>query len=145
MYQLLNFILITWRDLFSGKAEEVKEVSWSSLSSSYTVTFQEPITLAAEVIERARILIRDYTLVVKAQFNLQKNCAELVEINNNVPYEILLARITVSGSDDSPTEIQIINYNLTKDELRFFLGMRSNERPNKELPLRIFTAEDLLY
>ena len=98
MYQLFNFILITWRDLFSGKAkEENKEVNWSTLSSSHTVTFQEPITLAAEVIERARILIRNYTLVVKAQFNSQKDCAELVEINDNVSSEILLGRIIVSG------------------------------------------------
>ena len=146
MYQLFNFILITWRDLFSGKAkEENKEVNWSTLSSSHTVTFQEPITLAAEVIERARILIRNYTLVVKAQFNSQKDCAELVEINDNVSSEILLARIIVSGSDCTPVEIQIINYNLTEDELKFFSGMGSNVRPDQKLPLKIVTAEDLLY
>ena len=50
-----------------------------------------------------------------------------------------------SGSDCTPVEIQIINYNLTEDELKFFSGMGSNVRPDQKLPLKIVTAEDLLY
>lgn len=145
MYQLFNFILITWRDLFPGKAKEVKEVNWSSLSSSNTVTFQYPITLATEVIERTRNPLSRYILNVISRFNQEKECAEIIEISDDTSKGILLAEVKIVGSDGFPTLIQITNYNLSDYELRLFSGMRLATKPNQYLPLRVISPEELLY
>ncbi len=136
----LNFFL-------AKSKNEIARVDWSSLSNAHIATFQEPLEIVAEVIERTRIAktTNNYDLRVHARFDTKNEGVQIIQTNDDDAFETLLASISIASSNELPVEIIVVNYNLNQSETGFFSGMRSSKRPHEKLPLKIVTPEDLMY
>ncbi len=147
LYQLHSALDKCLNFFLTESKKEIARVDWSSLSNAHIATFQEPLEIVAEVIERTRIAMttNNYDLRVFARFDTKNEGVQIIQTNDDDAFETLLASISVASSNELPAEIIVVNYNLNQSETGFFSGIRSSIRPYEKLPLKTVVPEDLMY